>query len=177
MDALIVVDMSNDFVHDRGNLTAGKPAQMITDKMLETVKDFADKGKPVVFAMDAHAKDDEHFKLWPAHNVKGTWGQQLYGELDEWYQENKDRDNVIWLDKSEYDAFYRTGLAEMLRSRDVDEVLVGGVCTDICVFNTVYGAYKEGFRTKVDPALCATFTDNGETFINQMNAIYKTEII
>lgn len=60
---------------------------------------------------------------------------------------------------------------------DVDEVQIAGVCTDICVFNTVYGAYKEGFKTIVDKNTVATFTDNQEVFLNQMNAIYKTEII
>ena len=37
MDALIVVDMSNDFVHDKGGLTAGKPAQDIVDNILNKV--------------------------------------------------------------------------------------------------------------------------------------------
>ena len=177
MEALIIVDMSNDFVHDNGGLTAGKPAQEIVDGMLEVIMDYHKKGCPVVFAMDAHEENDEHFKLWPSHNVKGTWGQKLFGKLDEWHEEHKDEENVIWIDKPEYDAFYKTELAEILKASGVDEVLIGGVCTDICVFNTVYGAYKEGFKTKVDPKLCATFTDNGEIFINQMNAIYKTEIV
>lgn len=177
MDALIVVDMSNDFVHDKGGLTAGKPAQDIVDNILNKVKEFDKEDKIIVFAMDAHEENDKHFNLWPKHNVKGTWGQELYGSLNDWYKENKNKDNVIWLDKSEYDAFYKTDLAETLKNSGVDEVLVCGVCTDICVFNTVYGAYKEGFKTKVDKNLCATFTNNGETFINQMNAIYKTELL
>lgn len=177
MDALIVLDMSNDFVHDKGGLTAGKPAQDIVDNILNKVKEFDKKDKIIVFAMDAHEENDKHFNLWPKHNVKGTWGQELYGSLNNWYKENKNKDNVIWLDKSEYDAFYKTDLTDKLKNNDVDEVLVCGVCTDICVFNTVYGAYKEGFKTKVDKNLCATFTNNGETFINQMNAIYKTELV
>lgn len=175
MDAYIIVDMSNDFVHDEGGLTAGKPAQLIVDRTVETADEYLKAGKPVVIAMDAHRPDDPHFALWPPHNIKGTWGQMPYGKLNEWYEKNRDR--VIWIDKPEYDAFYETDLAKILKEHEVDEVLIGGVCTDICVFNTVYGAYKEGFRTKVDPKLCATFTDNGEIFINQMNAIYKTEIL
>lgn len=177
MDAFIVVDMSNDFIDDKGSLTAGKPAQDITPKVLDKVKEYDKEGKIIVFAMDAHEENDKHFNLWPKHHVKGTWGQELYGCLNDWYKENKNKDNVIWIDKSEYDAFYKTNLAEILKNNGVDEVLVCGVCTDICVFNTVYGAYKEGFKTKVDKNLCATFTDNGETFINQMNAIYKTELL
>lgn len=177
MGAFIVVDMSNDFVHDNGGLSAGKPAQEIVGNILNKLKEYNKEEKIIIFAMDAHKEDDKHFALWPKHNIKNTWGQKLYGELNAWYEENKNNNNVYWIDKSEYDAFYKTDLTKILKDNNVDEVLISGVCTDICVFNTVYGAYKEGFKTKVDKKLCATFTDNSEIFISQMNAIYKTEIL
>ncbi len=175
--AFIVVDMSNDFVDDNGGLTAGKAAQEIVKNVIKTIKEYDDKNDIIVFAMDSHSENDKHFELWPKHNVKGTWGSELYGELNVWYQDNKGKENVIFLEKSEYDAFYKTELAGILKKNDVDEVQIAGVCTDICVFNTVYGAYKEGFKTIVDKNTVATFTDNQEVFLNQMNAIYKTEII
>ena len=149
----------------------------IADDVLETVKIFYEKGLPVVFAMDAHEVNDSHFILWPVHNVKGTWGQEMYGDLKPWYDAHSDDDNVFMVEKSEYDAFYETELAQILKLKGVDEVLVCGVCTDICVFNTVYGAYKEGLKTSVDRRLCATFTDRGDIFIDHMHDIYQTEII
>ena len=85
--------------------------------------------------------------------------------------------NVYYLPKDEYDAFYQTDLKDILKALSVDEVYVTGVCTDICVFNTVYGAYKEGFKTNVFSDSCATFTENQELFLKHMNMIYKTNII
>jgi len=175
--AYVVVDMSNDFVHENGSLTAGAPAQAIEGNILKRVEDFNKEGHIIVFAMDAHAENDDHFKLWTPHNVIGTWGAELYGKLGQWFNENKENENVYYLPKGEYDAFYETDLKDILNSHGVTEVYVSGVCTDICVFNTVYGAYKAGFPTFVAKDEVATFTANGEIFLNQMNAIYKTEII
>ena len=74
-EALIIVDMSNDFVAPDGSLTVGQPGQAIVPYIKSLAEDFVSQGKDVVVAMDAHQEDDPHFKLWPAHNVVGTEGQ------------------------------------------------------------------------------------------------------
>ena len=177
MNGYLVVDMSNDFVDDNGTLTAGKVAQDIVDAILKRLNLFFENGEIIVFCMDSHTEDDPHFQLWPPHNIKGTWGSNLYGNLFEWYNERKNSNNVYFVEKSEYDAFYNTDLENILKQNGVNTVYVSGVCTDICVFNTVYGAYKAGLRTVVAADECATFTQNQKIFLDHMNAIYKTEII
>ncbi len=175
--AYLIVDMSNDFVASDGSLTSGEPAQAIVGNILKRIEEFALRGEPIVFCMDSHEESDKHFELWPKHNVVGTYGAELYKELKIWYDEHKNDPNVYFLPKSEYDAFYNTELDDILKKEAVDTVYVSGVCTDICVFNTVYGAYKLGYKTVAARNECATFTQNGELFLNHMNAIYKTEII
>lgn len=176
-EALIIVDMSNDFVADEGSLTAGKPAQAIVPYIIKTANEFLNNNQIVVVAMDAHQENDEHFELWPAHNVVGTKGQQLYGELMDWYQEHESNPNVIMQAKTNYNAFFKTGLAEKLKSFNVEKVHVVGVCTDICDFLTVAGADAEGFKTAIHKRGSATFTDLGETFINHMKTCFFTDII
>ncbi len=175
--AYLVVDMSNDFVDDKGSLTAGKPAQAIVPSIIESLGKANDNNELIVFCMDDHKENDEHFLLWTPHNVSGTWGAQLYGDIAKWYEEHKEQPNVLFLKKSEYDAFYETNLCAILKDHKIDTVRVAGVCTDICVFNTVYGAYKCGLKTVVSGNECATFTANQGVFLNQMNLIYKTEIV
>ena len=175
--AYIVVDMNNDFVADDGSLTLGKTGQVLVEKQVKRAQEFLNNGDVVVFCNDCHQKDDEHFKMWPPHCVDGTKGELLYGALNDFYEKNKHHNHVIYIKKSEYDAFYKTTLSQQLKELNVDEVYICGVCTDICVFNTVYGAYKEGFKTNVYKDECATFTGNHDIFINQMAAIYKTNII
>ncbi|BDH60532.1 isochorismatase [Lysinibacillus sp. PLM2] len=176
-EALIIVDMSNDFVADDGSLTAGKPAQEIVPYIIETANEFLSRDQVVVVAMDAHQENDPHFELWPAHNVVGTFGQQLYGDLMTWYQEHEANPNVMLQPKTNYNAFFNTNLAEKLRTLDVEKVHVVGVCTDICDFLTVAGADAEGFKTAIHKRGAATFTDLGETFINHMKTCFFTEIV
>ena len=176
-EALIIVDMSNDFVADEGSLTAGKPAQEIIPYIIEKANEFLNNDQIVVVAMDAHEENDAHFELWPAHNVVGTEGQQLYGDLFNWYKEHESNKNVIMQLKTNYNAFFNTGLAEKLKAVNVERVHVVGVCTDICDFLTVAGADAEGFKTVIHKRGAATFTDLGETFINHMKTCFFTEIV
>lgn len=176
MRAYLVIDMSYDFVADDGRLTVGKPAQDIVDNIVNTLESFYRNGDIVAFCMDAHKENDPHFNIWPKHCVIGTPGAKLYGKLLTWYETHKESDKVLYIDKSEYDAFYHTNLGDKLRAFKVDDVVVSGVCTDICVTNTVYGAYKEGFATTVFKNEVATFTKNGEIFLDSMANFYKTKI-
>lgn len=80
------------------------------------------------------------------------------------------------MDKTEYDAFYETNLAQELKEKGVKEVCLTGVCTDICIFLTAYGAYKEGFQTTVYKNGTATFTNQQEIFLNQMKSVFLSRI-
>ncbi|WP_187118403.1 cysteine hydrolase family protein [Massilibacterium senegalense] len=175
-EALLIVDMSNDFVADDGSLTVGKAAQQIVPEIIRLANEFIENGQVVAICMDAHEENDEHFTLWPPHNIKGTKGQQLYGDLYDWYEQHKPLDQVLYIPKAEYDAFFNTSLEEELKRRHVTKVHIAGVCTDICDFLTAYGAYARGFQTVAYKRATATFTNHHDTFLQKMNAIFKTEI-
>jgi len=176
-EALLIVDMSNDFVADEGTLTVGKPAQEIVPYVKELASKFVEEGNVVVVSMDEHEQNDPHFDLWPRHNVAGTKGQQLYGELQDWFQAHQAYNNVIYTPKTNYNAFFKTGLAETLRSFGVEKVHIAGVATDICDFLTAAGADAEGFKTAIHKRGAATFTDLGETMISHMQRCFNTEVI
>jgi nicotinamidase-related amidase len=176
-EALLIVDMSNDFVADDGTLTADKPAQEIVPYIKDLASQFLKDGNVVVVTMDAHQPDEPHFELWTPHNIVGTKGQELYGDLYEWYQENSENPNLIYIPKTNYNAFFKTDLAETLKKLEVEKVHIVGVCTDICDFLTIAGADAEGFKTAIHKRGAATFTDLGETMINHMKLCFHTEII
>lgn len=175
-EALLIIDMSNDFIHDKGNLTVGLKGQEIVPHILSIASSFIAEGNEVIICMDAHSEQDSHFELWPVHNVIGSWGQELYGELQDWYEEHQDHRCVEYVPKPEYDAFYNTNLEELLRSKGVETVHLTGVCTDICDFLTAYGAYARGFKTVAHKRAMATFTDHHDVFLEQMKTIFHTEI-
>jgi nicotinamidase-related amidase len=175
-EALLIIDMSNDFIHDQGGLTSGKVGQEIVPNIITLANEFLEEGKEVVICMDAHQENDEHFKIWPVHNVIGSWGQDLYGELKTWFEANQNLAQVTYVPKPEYDAFYNTNLEEILKSKNIDTVHLSGVCTDICDFLTAYGAYARGFHTVAQSNCMATFSEHHDVFLQQMKNIFKTEI-
>lgn len=176
-EALLIIDMSNDFVADDGSLTAGAAAQEIVPYIVNLAQVMHGQGQPVAICMDTHHVNDAHFAEWPPHNVAGSWGHELYGELQDWYRKVEDDAHVIYVEKASYNAFYGTDLAQTLRRHGVDTVHITGVCTDICDFLTAAGAYDEGFQTVVHRRGCATFTGNHDVFIDQMAICFHAAIV
>ncbi|MHA6253062.1 cysteine hydrolase family protein [Oceanobacillus sp. CAU 1775] len=176
--ALINVDYTYDFVDDKGTLTAGEPAQAIEGKIVSLTKKFIEANDYVVFAIDAHEAGDElhpESALFPAHNIIGTKGRDLYGSLAPLYEANKDRDNVYYYDKTRYSAFAGTDLEIKLRERGIEEIHIVGVCTDICVLHTAVDAYNKGFKIVIHKDAVASFNPAGhewalEHFTNTLGA-------
>ncbi|MGJ7912428.1 cysteine hydrolase family protein [Neobacillus sp. LXY-1] len=152
MKALINIDYTYDFVADAGALTCGKPGQEIEGEIVRLTKEFIENGDLVVFAIDVHDKGDEYHpetKLFPPHNLRGTSGRDLFGGLQEVFEANKHRENVMYMNKTRYSAFAGTDLEIKLRERGITEVHLVGVCTDICVLHTAVDAYNKGFKIVV----------------------------
>lgn len=164
MKALLIVDYSVDFVDDEGALTAGKPAQELEEYIAQTARDFIDQGDYVVFADDRHEENDPYHpetKLFPSHNISGTPGRELYGQVNSVYQKNKEKENVYWTDKRRYSAFAGTEVDIRLRERGITEVWIMGVVTDICVLHTAVDAYNLGYDIVIAEAGVASFNEDG----------------
>ena len=163
--ALLIIDYTNDFVDDKGALTCGKPAQELEDYIVKTAQDFYSNGDYVILPTDTHFENDvfhpEH-KLFRPHNIAGTWGQKLYGKLDEWYQEHQADEKVYQFAKNRYSAFQNTNLDNFLRERGIKDLYLVGVCTDICVLHTAIGGYNLNYQLTILKDGVATFTDNGQ---------------
>lgn len=165
--ALIVIDYTVDFVADEGKLTAGKSAQAIESAIAKTAQEAYDRGDYVFFAIDAHDEGDTFHpetKLFPPHNIKGTSGRDLYGQLADVYENIKSDHRVFWLDKRHYSAFSGTDLDVRLRERRVDTVVLTGVLTDICVLHTAISAYNLGYEIEIVADAVATLSDNRQSW-------------
>lgn len=164
MKALIVIDYSYDFIADDGKLTVGKNGQAIEESILKHMKNFLSNGDLVVITMDYHRENDESHpesKLFPPHNIVGTKGRELYGSIKDFYEENKENENLIFLDKERYSSFYKTTLDEILKKKDIKDIYLTGVCTDICVLHTAVDAYNLGYNINVYSDSVASFNENG----------------
>lgn len=162
--ALLNVDYTYDFVDTDGALTAGEPGQAIEGTVVSLTKAFIEAGDYVVFAIDAHEENDSHHpevSLFPLHNIIGTKGRDLYGELADVYEQHKHKENVYYTDKTRYSAFAGTDLELRLRERGIEEVHIVGVCTDICVLHTAVDAYNKGFKIVIHKDGVASFNQAG----------------
>lgn len=183
MKALIVIDYTNDFVADDGSLTCGKPAQLIENRITEITKQFVDEGNYVIFAVDIHEVNDPYHpevKLFPPHNLKNSSGRDQYGKLGEYYETLKEKNNVMvdWVDKTRYSAFCGTDIEMRLRVRNITEIHLVGVCTDICVLHTAIDAYNKGFKIVIHEDAVQSFSQSGhEWALNHFKNVLGAEVI
>lgn len=181
MKALISIDYTNDFVATDGKLTTGKPGQAIENKITEITQAFINQKDYVVFAIDAHDPNDQYHpenRLFPPHNVIGTDGRYLYGSLAEVYKNSADRENVYWINKRHYSAFSGTDLDIRLREREIKDIYLTGVCTDICVLHTAVDAYNLGYKLFVYQSAVASFDQVGhEWALNHFKNTLGVELV
>lgn len=161
MRALIVIDYTVDFVV--GKLPCGQPGIEIEGRIAALTEEFAKSEQDwTVMAVDLHDEEDPYHpetKLFPPHNIRGTEGRHLYGQLQDVF--DRYRESIQWMDKTRYSAFAGTDLELKLRARGIKELHLAGVCTDICVLHTAVDAYNKGFDIVIHADAVASFNQEG----------------
>ena len=147
MRALIIVDMLNDFVDGK---LANPKAQGIIEPLQRLLGQARDEGWVVVFSNDAHQPDDPELRVWGEHAMAGTPEADVIPQLEP-------RDGEIVSLKRVYGAFDFTGLDEELKERGVDEVVITGQHTHICVRHSSYGALIRGYGITIPRDGVCTF--------------------
>ena len=167
MKALIIVDMLKDFVD--GEL-ANPRAQRIVEPLRRLLEHARENGWVVVFSNDAHKPGDPELKIWGEHAMEGAPGAQVIDEL-------APREEEIISPKRTYGAFDETGLADELRERGVEEVVITGQHTHICVRHSSYGALRSGFEITVPrDAVCAFEGVDEEDALEYLKMAYGANV-
>ncbi len=171
MEALLVIDMLNDFVKKGGALDCGNKARKIIPFIRRKIDEFHRKKELVVFICDSHRPDDREFRLFPRHSVKGTEGARIVDDLP------VGPDDIV-IEKTRYSAFYKTGLERALRKHRVSRVHVVGVCTSICVMDTVGDLRDRDYPVIVYRSGVADFSLEAHRFsLRRMEKIYGAKIL
>lgn len=149
-DALIVVDVQNDFLP--GGVLAVPRGGEVIEPLNDYIRQFARLQLPVFATRDWHPREHcsfrEHGGLWPAHCVAGTHGAKFAPEL----QLPPDAHVISKATQPEADAysgFQGTDLARQLRDLGCTRVFVGGLATEYCVRATVLDARLAGLEVIV----------------------------
>ncbi len=166
-EAVIVVDMLNDFIY--GKLACERALDIIPN--LKKLIDAARKsGRPVIFANDAHLPSDPEMGLWGEHAMKGTKEAEVIPELEPARQD-------YVLEKRNYSSFFETGLELLLHTLNIDTVVITGLHTHMCCRHTAADAFMRGFRViAAEDCLNAFTEEDHRSGIEYMRSVYDASI-
>ena len=170
MDAVLVVDMLNDF------LKPGAPLEVQNGrKIVPNIKIIVEKARslkvPVIYLCDSHLPSDGEFKIWPVHAVHGTGGDEVYEEV-----KPEEGDYIVL--KRRYSGFYQTDLDLLLRELSVKRVFITGLLTNICVLFTAVDAYMRGYETIIVSDATASLTDADQNyFLNYLKNVLRLKVM
>jgi nicotinamidase/pyrazinamidase len=146
-EALLIVDVQRDFLPG-GNLAVpeGDAVVPILNRYIGLAQR---KGLPVIASRDWHPGKHCSFRdqggIWPEHCVRETPGAAFAPGLA--LPAGTEVVSKATREEADaYSAFDGTDLADQLRARGIERLLIGGLATDYCVLNTVLDALKSGFE-------------------------------
>ncbi|MDK7178633.1 isochorismatase family cysteine hydrolase, partial [Micrococcus luteus] len=74
--------------------------------------------------------------------------------------------------------FAGTNLDQKLRERDIKDIYLAGVCTDICIIHTAVDAYNLGYTIHVPESCVASFNQAGhEWALNHFESALGAKVI
>ncbi|MEG1410540.1 MAG: isochorismatase family cysteine hydrolase [Terrisporobacter sp.] len=122
---LFIVDMNNGFAKE-GALSSPR-VEKIIKPMANFANAIASKLPTVVAFTDTHDVDAVELKSYPTHCLRGDKESQVVDEL-------LHIENIKILEKNSTNGFF---VMDMEKYKDLDNFIVVGCCTDICVYQFV----------------------------------------
>ena len=167
-DALIIVDMQNDFM-PTGALPVAE-GDLIVQGINQLAEKFYKAGNSIVLTQDWHPPNHNSFAsahegkepyepfstegigpiLWPDHCVQGTSGADFHSDLKTVFAKAIIRKGYNPLIDSysgfmENDKKTETGLSGFLRAQGIERIFVCGLALDYCVFYTALDGHNLDF--------------------------------
>ena len=139
---LVIIDMVNGFINE-GSL-ADKKINKITPKIVELTKSAIKNNIPIITFKDTHIQNDEEFKVFPPHCIKGTLESELIPELKLFEKD------FISIEKNTTNGFITKAFQKLINNLVFEEVIIVGCCTDFCVeqFATNFQKFNEEYNRK-----------------------------
>jgi len=173
--ALLIVDMQNDFLHEKGFVPRyareiGVPDNTFTLllKPVPIIKNleifFTEQNLEVIYIYTAWNKDHSDV-LIPLKKMKekafrqgalveDSWGAKIIEELTP-------RPESHLIMKKSYGSFFRTDLDSLLQKLGAKTLFLTGVATNFCVETTAREAVGYGYEVVMVSDATATYTEEG----------------
>lgn len=160
--AVLVIDMVNDFIDSAAPMQAAG-GQLIIPKILSLLGAARERQVPVIFVVERHRPGNRDYgielEIEPEHGVEGTFGSEVVRELTP-----QSEDLVVI--KRRYDAFFSTELDLVLRSNGIENIILTGTATELCVASTAYHAKSLDYRVFfAEDCLAGSSVEKHEAFL------------
>jgi len=132
--ALLVIDMQN-FFH--------QIIQPVLGNILRVIQ-YCRKGDvPIIFTQHGHTDPDRDGGI-----LGQWWGQMIISGTEDWkfIPEIQVASKDIILPKKRYSAFFETDLDKTLRSREIQDLIISGMMTNLCCETTARDAFMRDYR-------------------------------
>lgn len=175
MRALLIIDMVKGFVDkttEDGDCALYLPNARSIIPNINRVIEKLDKDDIIIHMNDSHEVDDEEFKMFPKHCIEHTKESRVasgfvYG----------DRCSDV-ISKTRFSAFHRTVLASNLHTLGINELIITGVCTEICIMYTVADARMRDMKVTVVKNAVSGLTEDGhEWALGHMKNVLGANIV
>ncbi len=174
-DALIVVDIQNDFCPGGAlPVPEGDLVILVLNRWIEQAERV---GATIVLTRDWHPANHCSFETqggpWPVHCVQRTPGAEYHPDL-------RIPRLAIYVDKAtdpereNFSDFAGTALGEQLRRKGIQRLFVGGLALDYCVRATVLDAttYQCFKVAVVEDAVCDSFDISHQAALFDLQRMY-----
>jgi nicotinamidase-related amidase len=154
-DALLVVDVINDFRHDDGDrlLTSFRERLSAMTAVIAAAREAA---VPVIYVNDDNGRwDSDAPGLVQAATVTGKAADEM--------RKLAPAPGTHFLLKHRYSAFDHTALDLLLEQLGIERLLLIGAATEGCIVQTAIDAREHGLKTTIIADACATSDSELET--------------
>jgi nicotinamidase-related amidase len=150
--ALLIIDMINDFRHENGRELFGQVLPIV-DSIRQLKQRANDAGIPVIYVNDNFRHWHDTFETTIAHVEKRSDEGRRVVEIlrpggDDYY-----------ILKPHRSGFYKTPLGVLLDELGVEELIITGAATDMCVLSTAHDAQMRKYKLRVPRDTTAALKD------------------
>jgi nicotinamidase-related amidase len=162
--AVVLIEYQNDFTSEGGVFHGGVKAVMESTQMLDKTKSVIEKARamgatiihaPITFQPGYYEISQHPYGILKgvvdnSAFVKGTWGAAIHDDVA------PQSGDIVVEGKRGLDTFASTNLDFILRSRGIENIVLGGFLTNCCVESTMRTGYEKGFNviTLTDCTAC-----------------------
>ncbi len=152
--ALLIIDMQVDICYD---LRRKDQVDKMLTPLMSAIDFFNGNQLPIYYICFSLQADDEQFERFgDTYCIEGSPGAEIIPELQ------PIKGEII--KKTKHSAFYDTELHEKLKSKNVKNIYLTGLQTQICVMTTAADASFRGYAPiAISDCVVSTRTENKES--------------